>query len=566
MKHFNDIIKRIFQPAALLWVFPLLLIIPNVALAETESDPILFKITDIILPLGVYYLMTSITRNIGLTVACCLPLMILAAFQIVLLYLYGESIIAIDMFLNVATTNVGEVSELLGNLIFAIVTVIVIYLPPIIWAIWLMLSKRRLSRRQLFRPRRLGLTATLVGLILLGCCFAAYPGAAVMRHIFPVNVCSNLVSAVKRTADTRGYKDTSADFSYRPTVTRESAEREIYVFVIGETSRADNWQLDGYERPTTPHLAAEKNLIFYPKTLSESNTTHKSVPMLMSYLDASNFGDSICAAKSIFALFNDMGFHTACFSNHSPNHSFIDFFGGQADTSAFIKSQSATKFDSDLIGPLSDFIEANPEGRLFIVLHTYGSHFNYRERYPDSHSLFKPDNATDADRGNRQQLINAYDNTIAYTDCLLDSIIRRVGREHCNAAVVYTSDHGEDIFDDSRGRFLHASPTPTYYQVHVPFVIWTSDEYGENYPETVRHAAANRDKNVSSSKSAFNTIIDLAGLTTEYADPRYSLAGEDYREPERIYLNDYNEAVELVKSGFKEADVINCQKHNISTR
>ena len=76
MKHFNDIIKHIFQPAALLWVFPLLLIIPNVALAVTESDPILFKITDIILPLGVYYLLTSITRNIGLTVACCLPLMI----------------------------------------------------------------------------------------------------------------------------------------------------------------------------------------------------------------------------------------------------------------------------------------------------------------------------------------------------------------------------------------------------------------------------------------------------------------------------------------------------------
>ena len=564
MKHFN--IKNIFRPAVLLWIFPLLLIIPNVALAFTESDLLLFKITDIILPLGLYYLLTSITLNVGLSVICCLPLMILAAFQIVLLYLYGESIIAIDMFLNVATTNVGEVAELLGNLLFAITVVIVLYLPPIVWATTLMLTKSHLARRQLFKPRRLGLTATLTGLILLACCFLVYPGTPVMRHIFPVNVCSNLVTAIKRTDATTDYKNTSASFSYRPTATRESADREIYVFVIGETSRADNWQLNGYSRQTNPRLSNEKNLIFYPKTLSESNTTHKSVPMLMSYLDASNFGDSIYTAKSIFTLFNDMGYRTAYFSNQSPNHSFIDFFGAQADTCAFIKSQSASKFDFDLLEPLSDFISSNPDGRLFIVLHTYGSHFNYRERYPDSNSIFKPDNATDADKNNRGELVNAYDNTIAYTDCLLDSVIRRIEREHCNAALVYTSDHGEDIFDDSRERFLHASPTPTYYQIHVPFVIWTSDEYATCYPETVSQAFANRDKNVSSSKSVFNTLIDLAGLSTNYADKRYSLVSDDYHEPRRIYLNDYNESVELIKSGFKEQDITNCQSNNIGTR
>lgn len=564
MKHFN--IKNIFSPAVLLWIFPLLLIIPNIALAFTESDPLLFKITDIILPLGIYYMLTSITLNIGLSVICCLPLMILAAFQIVLLYLYGESIIAIDMFLNVATTNVGEVTELLGNLLFAITVVIVLYLPPIVWATTLMLTKSHLARRQLFKPRRLGVTATLTGLILLVCCILVYPDTAVMRHIFPVNVCSNLVTAIKRTAATTDYKNTSASFSYHPTATRESADREIYVFVIGETSRADNWQLNGYSRPTNPRLSNEKNLIFYPKALSESNTTHKSVPMLMSYLDASNFGDSIYTAKSIFALFNDMGYRTAYFSNQSPNHSFIDFFGAQADTSAFIKSQSTTKFDFDLLEPLSDFISNNPDRRLFIVLHTYGSHFNYRERYPDSNSVFKPDNATDADKNNRNELVNAYDNTIAYTDCLLDSIIQRISQEHCNAALVYTSDHGEDIFDDSRERFLHASPTPTYYQVHVPFIVWTSDEYATCYPETVSQAFANRDKNVSSSKSVFNTLIDLAGLSTSYADKHCSLVSDAYHEPRRIYLNDYNESVELVKSGFKEQDITNCKSNNISTR
>ena len=86
------------------------------------------------------------------------------------------------------------------------------------------------------------------------------------------------------------------------------------------------------------------------------------------------------------------------------------------------------------------------------------------------------------------------------------------------------------------------------------------------YPETVSQAFANRDKNVSSSKSVFNTLIDLAGLSTNYADKRYSLVSDDYHEPRRIYLNDYNESVELIKSGFKEQDIINCQSNNIGTR
>ena len=129
------------------------LIVPNVALAFTEHDPILSKLTDIALPLGVYYLIMSLTVSVGRTVLCCIPLMVFAAFQIVLLYLYGESIIAIDMFLNVATTNIKEVSELLSNLVIAIVTVILIYVPPIVWAIVLLVRKKRCSKRLLWSLR-----------------------------------------------------------------------------------------------------------------------------------------------------------------------------------------------------------------------------------------------------------------------------------------------------------------------------------------------------------------------------------------------------------------------------
>lgn len=118
MKH-----SKILSPSVLVWLFPVLLLIPNIALAVTEHVPPLFRLTDLVLPFGVYLLLTGLSAKIGRTVFLFLPITILAAFQIVLLYLYGESIIAIDMFLNVATTNISEVSELLSNLGIAIATV-----------------------------------------------------------------------------------------------------------------------------------------------------------------------------------------------------------------------------------------------------------------------------------------------------------------------------------------------------------------------------------------------------------------------------------------------------------
>lgn len=80
--------------------------------------------------------------------------------------------------------------------------------------------------------------------------------------------------------------------------------------VIGETSRALNWQLYGYERETNPLLSRQTGLIAFPKVLTESNTTHKSVPMLMSGATACNY-DSIYHQKGIITAFKEAGFRTA---------------------------------------------------------------------------------------------------------------------------------------------------------------------------------------------------------------------------------------------------------------
>ena len=507
--------KRIFTPAVLAWIFPLLLIIPNIVLAFTERDPLLSKFTDVILPLGVYYLFMSITLSVGRAVLFCLPLMVFAAFQIVLLYLYGESIIAIDMFLNIATTNTKEVSELLSNLIVAIITVVIIYLPPIIWAIVCLIKHRICSRSVLRNLRATGFLMGSVGVMLVIICYIALPSFSVCRSIFPVNVISNMIEAVNRTIRTSDYHYTSSSYTVAPELTHNRKSPELYVLVVGETSRADNWQLYGYDRPTNPRLSRRDGLTVFEKTLSESNTTHKSVPMLLSPLNAENYGDSIYNVKGICDAFNEAGFNTAFFSNQQRNHSFIDFFAYQAQTTEFIRDEHPGSHDDELVAHLREFVDRSPADKIFVVLHCYGSHFNYHERYDSKCSHFTPDNASEASSQNRSELINAYDNSIVATDAMLDDLISYVDSLGLTSAVIYTSDHGEDIFDDERGRFLHASPTTTFSQIHVPLLIWTSDAYRDEYPEVIANLEAHSGDNVSSSASVFPTALSIAGIKSE---------------------------------------------------
>ncbi len=109
--------------------------------------------------------------------------------------------------------------------------------------------------------------------------------------------------------------------------------------VIGETSRSANWSIYGYNRETNPELTKIKGLTAFCHVLTESNTTHKSVPMLMSSVTAHDF-NSIYRQKGIITAFKEAGYRTAFFSNQRYNHSFIDFFGKEADICDFIKEDA----------------------------------------------------------------------------------------------------------------------------------------------------------------------------------------------------------------------------------
>ena len=568
MKLFNSIKKWFGNQENLFYLFLFVLIVPNVVLCFTEPLPLVAKIANVLLPLGCYYLIMTLSRNCGKMLWILFLFVFFGAFQIVLLYLFGQSIIAVDMFLNLATTNSSEAMELLDNLLPALITIVILYIPALILGMISIVRKRMLSVRFIHRERRRAWVVLGAGLVSLGAAFLLDKKYEMTSDLYPVNVCYNVVLAVERNARTLDYEETSKDFTFNAAATHPTEDREIYVLVVGETSRALNWSLYGYDRETNPKLSEVSGLTAFTNVLTQSNTTHKSVPMLMSAVSAENF-DSIYHQKGIITAFKEAGFKTAFFSNQRYNNSFIDFFGKEADICDFIKEDagdgSYNPSDDELLKLVAAELAENAS-KQFIVLHTYGSHFNYRERYPADHAFFLPDFPVDAELKYKDNLINAYDNSIRYTDNFLARLIRMLQEQDIDAAMLYTSDHGEDIFDDDRHLFLHASPVPSYYQIHVPFLIWMSDNYRKNYPDLFKNAEINRQKNISSSASFFQTMLELGGIDTPSRNDSLSVINASYTEKNRVYLNDHNEARSLNDIGMREEDFTMLQTKGIVYR
>ena len=520
-------------------LFLLVLIIPNLVLAVTEQLTAGGRVAGIVMPLAVYGLIMSLSRKTGRTMILMFPVLFLGAFQMVLTYLYGRGPIAVDMWLNLVTTNSGEVGELLSQLLPAIVWVVVIYVPTIALAATLW-AKKRWANEAMVKALRLPALFATAGALLFTALLSGLTPYSPTNDMFPLNAVCNLGMAFGRQTASVEYKETSKDFRFYAKCSFEDKEPETLVLVIGETSRADNWQLYGYSRKTNPLLAQVKGLTVFTNYMSQSNTTHKSVPILLSLAEADNY-DILYHTKGIMQAFREAGYHTVFLSNQQRNHSFIDFLGEQADYCLFLRdSHPDNAYDTDLLVPLAQKLARQKGKRTFIVLHTYGSHFSYADRYPDFMRDFKNDQYDGAKRQYRPQLINAYDNSICQTDLLLRRIIEQLAAQGGSAAMVYTSDHGEDIFDDARHLFLHASPFPSFWQLHVPLVVWTSADYRQRHADIVSCLDANRHRKAESN-SVFHTLLTMGGVETSYRNDSLSLASPVFVSHPRLFIDDHNE-------------------------
>lgn len=514
------------------------------------------RVANVVLVSGVLMLILSASRRIGLTVLWMFPWMFICAFQLVLLCIYGHSVISVDMLLNVQTTNPSEAWELLSHLYVELAIVLAMYITSTVVAVIAVLRKWKCRDRFRSKCRRLALYLSASGIVAI---VLACVSPAVVHHldrqIFPFNVGCNVYHAAVRSHAISNYPNSSASFKYDAHDTDASDNaRKITIVVIGETSRADNWSMYGYGHPTTLPIDTMRGIFSFGRALSESNTTHKSVPLLLTHLNATSYGDSIYYVKGLPAAFSESGWNTCFISNQRRNHSLIDMIAAQSEKHIFIKDTDGNyTLDDDILPHLRQVLSSGAQRQL-IVLHTYGSHFNYEDRYRRADALFPDASTQPSSVKNRDRIVKAYDNTIHYTAHFLREVIIAARSTGTQTALIYTSDHGEDLYDDSRCLFLHASPKPSYWQLHVPFLIWLSDEYVSAHPDVAQHLRQNERMPVSSSAALFHTVLMLSGIESPRLRHDLSLTSADYRPVSPVYLNDYNEPVSLYQAGFEDAD------------
>ena len=554
----SGIVNFVKKPKLLFWLFIALNLVPNFCLLFTEPLSGLGKLILILVPLSIYMILFSLFRRAGIMQLILIPVLVLHAFQLVLFYLFGESVIAVDMFLNLPTTNASEAGELLGNIWPSIIFVCVLYIPVIELAS--IAEHHKVKRSAVFRNQ---LITSGINYIIVDSVLVAYEkhwdnSYEVKTDIYPANVMYNLYYACVKWNRSMNYPITSKDFTFEASRDSVHQRREIYVLVIGEAGRAENWNLWGYHRETNPLLKTEDNLVLYKDALTQSNTTHKSVPLILSAADACHY-EFLYTHKSIVTAFKEAGFKTIFLSNQTPNRSFTDYFAEEADIHVNVRPQAdgglitVNKFDGEMLPLLQQYVDSLQEN-LFVVFHSYGSHFNYKERYPEEFARFQPANATEVEYKNKDQLINAYDNSILYTDYFLHSLIGILKNSGADATMIYSPDHGEDLLDDNRKRFLHASPIPTYYQIHIPFLMWFSDNYIKARPEKFEVARYNSNAPISSNASIFHTLLEMAEINTPYFDASYSLVNPEFVRRPRMYLGDHDQPVNYYEVGLKKED------------
>ena len=547
------------------WILVLALLVPNLVLSIVMQQSSVGRILNVLVMLPIYMLLLALAKRPGRIYWGLVVLILLHVFQLVLLTIFSGSVVAVDMILNLFTSEPDEAGELLSNILLPISGILGGYVLTLLLATASARNPRPLPPSFRRRVSLWGLGLLLLALpIWIGAKRRA-PYLHLRAEVYPMSVFYNMYLATKKLSEVIHYSYSSEDFSYGATSKHPKDEREVYVLVLGETNRAYSWSLYGYGRPTTPRLdslAGSGQLSVYRDVLTQSNTTYKSIPIILSPADA-EAADQLPRIQGILTAFREAGFYTAYVTNQPGNHSYVDFFAMQGDEYHSLRKDRKLRqrkgqrpgrlYDRDML-PYLDRLLSSEHPKLFIVLHTYGAHFSYRDRYPAEEAAFPVGKRYSGSEGDSLSLRAAYDNAVRQTDHFVAEVIARLGQQDRLAAMLYVSDHGEDVYDDSRERFLHSSPDISYYQLHVPLVLWTSPSYREHYPLIWRAALSNQQQ-PASTNAVFHTLLDVAGVRTRYRQETKSLVNRAFKAGQRYYLNDRYECVPIEQLELADEDL-----------
>ena len=296
---------------------------------------------------------------------------------------------------------------------------------------------------------------------------------------------------------------------------KQTKKKKLFVFVVGETARAENFSLNGYDHETNPLLEAQNEIVNLPKFYSCGTATATSLPCLFSKFARSDYDDDKKYYENLVDVLNKTGIKVIWRDNNSGRSK------GVADRTKDVKYFGGDNYDEVMLQDLQQSVDSSYEDT-FIVLHQEGSHGpTYYKRYPDRFKKFKPTCDTqDLEKCTQEEIINTYDNTILYTDYFLNETIKFLQNNDgkYETFMMYASDHGESLGEN--GIYLHGMPymLAPEHQKHIPAVFY----FGKSMQAKREMLEASKAKEYSHD-NIFHTLLGLFGVSTKEYDENLDL-------------------------------------------
>ena len=377
--------------------------------------------------------------------------------------------------------------------------------------------------------------ASVVSLaIVLGLLFVFYVDfAAIFREnrdlkgmISPQNMIASFASYYKKKAPKENLPLVVYGEDAVMKKAHDSSLPKLMVLVVGETARAENFSLNGYGKNTNPKLS-QQDILNFSQVSSCGTATAVSVPCMFSGMPRKEYEERLASHREgLLDIAQRAGYQVTWIDNNSGCKGSCDRVNQFTIPEPLQQKWCEDKecFDDILIDSLKAYLATIPQDdnrpRL-IVLHQMGSHGPaYYKRVPAQFKVFKPTCDTNAIQGcSRDALLNSYDNTLLYTDYVLDALIETLkNTTKYQTALWYLSDHGESTGES--GMYLHGAPyaiAPTQ-QTHIPMLMWFSTAWQHQAKQQVK-CLAQQGRQELSQDNLFPTMLSLLDVKSKVIDP-----------------------------------------------
>lgn len=291
----------------------------------------------------------------------------------------------------------------------------------------------------------------------------------------------------------------------------------LTIIIAGETARAESFSLGGYKKNTNPELARQ-DITYFSDTSSCGTITAVSLPCMFSVYTRDDYThEKGLETENLLDVLKHAGVHVEWWDNNTGHKSVADRVTSIAlsasDNPKYCKNGEC--LDGIFLDKLDTWMSGVTQDTV-LVLHQLGSHGPaYYLRYPDEYRRFTPDcQSAEFSKCSREEILNAYDNSIAYTDHIISSVIDRLRdkQDKLDTSLIYMSDHGESVGEF--GLYLHGAPyfVAPSQQTHVPYVLWL----GKDAKATIRQdCLAKEATEPQSHDKLFHTVLGLMQVKTK---------------------------------------------------